>query len=658
MTYFVMALAMVLGLAQCKKEQPTPQSEGVMITLNVGDNNNGSRANVNPTGTEQVTFVDGDQILVAYDGHYVGTLEKATVGSVSQFSGTINITQSDTDQPLYFYFLGNKQGTLATGATTCTVNISDQTTTAGLPVISMGKSIDAEGETVYYESGMTSFSSRLYNKCSLMKFNVTTPSTAAICLTGMNNTVNVNFGEPTEANYGFTYGMDAEDGGLIMMPGVTTENTETWAIVLPQAALEAGGENSAYTADLRYLGTRPAMEEIEMNTFLNLGLDLSVGTANPHFKDLSLLQGDLTAQDGDILSGTLANKLKISIAEGASVTLSNANINKNGTWTDGDYAGITCLGDAIIILEGTNTVKGFNSTYPGVQAGPDDGTTLTIGGSGTLNATGGSDGAAGIGSGMNASCGNITINGGTIIATGGPNGAGIGTGYTNAQGSGNISCGIITITGGTVTANGGENAAGIGTGQSRHGTQIRRNECGGVNISGGMVTATGGENGAGIGSGYGRGTRYNPISYCGDINITGGTVVATGGSNSAGIGTGNTYTFGNSNCGNITITPGVTSVTATKGTSARDSIGRGKGKGTCGTVMFGDETIYDGSLWIIAPESGSAYGGLSFSITTVTNTDDTWTLTPYVAPSAPTGAVNGLFTINAARSSEFAIRKS
>ena len=588
-------------------------AQGVTITLNLEGNNNGAKVNVDPYANEQVTFEDGDQILVASGGQYVGTLTREN----NVFSGSI--TNPVEGQRLYFYFLGNKQGTLEAGATTCTVNISDQT--EELPVISMGQS------TVNYTEGETSYSSRLYNKASLMKFNVTTPSEAAICLTGMNNTVTVNFGEPTEANFGFTYGIDAEDGGLIKMPGVTTENTETWAIVLPQAALEAGGENSAYTADLRYLGTRPAMEEIEMNTFLNLGLDLSVGTANPHFKDLSLLQGDLTAQDGDILSGTLANKLKISIAEGASVTLSNANINENGTWTDGDYAGITCLGDATIILEGTNTVKGFNSTYPGVQAGP-DGTTLTIDGSGTLNATGGSDGAAGIGSGMNASCGNITINGGTIIATGGPNGAGIGTGYTNAQGSGNISCGIITITGGTVTAYGGENAAGIGTGQSRHGTQIRRNECGGVNISGGMVTATGGENGAGIGSGYGRGTRYNPISYCGDINITGGTVVATGGSNSAGIGTGNTYTFGNSNCGNITITPGVTSVTATKGTSARDSIGRGKGKGTCGTVMFGDETIYDGSFWIIAPESGSAYGGLSFSITTVTNTDDTWVLQP------------------------------
>ena len=618
MTLFVAALALALSLTQCKKEQSeTPETQGVMITLNLegastGSATNGAKMNVDPYAAEQVTFEDGDQILVASGGQYVGTLTREN----NVFSGIV--TDPVEGQRLYFYFLGNKQGTLEAGTTTCTVNISDQT--EELPVISMGQS------TVNYTEGETSYSSRLYNKASLMKFNVTTPSEAAICITGMNNTVTVNFGEPTEANYGFTYGIDAEDGGLIKMPGVTTENTETWAIVLPQAALEAGGEGTVYTSDNAYTGTRPAMDAIAMNTFINGGFALTVNTEVApagNTVDLSNLTGNYEAQDGDVLSGTLANNVKISIAEGASVTLSNTNINENGTWTEGDYAGITCLGNATIILEGTNTVKGFKSTYPGVQAGP-DGTTLTIGGSGTLNATGGSD-AAGIGSGKSTSCGNITINGGNIEAWGGANGAGIGTGYCNVSGS--ISCGIITITGGTVTAYGGENAAGIGAGQSKS-SKSNVNNCNGINISGGIVTAIGGENAAGIGSGYARGTR-SPISSCGDINITGGTVVATGGSNGAGIGTGNTYDVGGkSNCGNITITTGVTSVTATKGTSARDSIGRGKGKGTCGTVMFGDETIYDGSFWIIAPESGSAYGGLSFSITTVTNTDDTWVLQP------------------------------
>lgn len=639
MTYFVMALAMVLGLAQCKKEQPvTPQNEGVMITLNVGDNSNVSRANVEPDATSQVTFESGDEIYVAYNGEYVGYL----VHNGSNFEGFVTITPVTPSQPLYFYYLGDNHRLDAADSEGkirgCTATISDQHLYPHLPVISMGKSIDAEGRTVYYEEGMTSFSSRLYNKCSLMKFNVSTLSTADICITGMNNKVTVDFGKVNEhgdglgsnpTNQGFSYSQDT-DGGLIQMAG--SSDAERWVIVLPQTELGEGDNGSAYSTDGIYSGKRPPIHAIESNKWYHEGEDIISLTLDQYSSDVVNLAGltgtgECEVQSGQILIGTLGANVKISIADDATVTLDGVSINADGAWTSGNYAGITCIGSATIILEGTNTVKGFNSTYPGVQAGP-DGTTLTIGGSGTLNATGGSDGAAGIGSGMNASCGNITINGGTIIATGGPNGAGIGTGYTNAQGSGDISCGIITITGGTVTAYGGENAAGIGTGQSRHGNQIRRNECGGVNISGGMVTATGGENGAGIGSGYGRGTIYNPISYCGDINITGGTVVATGGSNSAGIGTGNTYTFGNSNCGNITITPGVTSVTATKGTSARDSIGRGKGKGTCGTVMFGDETIYDGSLWIIAPESGSAYGGLSFSITTVTNTDDTWVLQP------------------------------
>ena len=44
-TFIVMAMALMLGFTQCKKEQPiTPQQEGVIITLNVSNGNNkGSR---------------------------------------------------------------------------------------------------------------------------------------------------------------------------------------------------------------------------------------------------------------------------------------------------------------------------------------------------------------------------------------------------------------------------------------------------------------------------------------------------------------------------------------------------------------------------------------------------------------------------------------
>ena len=245
--------------------------------------------------------------------------------------------------------------------------------------------------------------------------------------------------------------------------------------------------------------------------------------------DLSTLTAAHTAQNGDILTGTLGSNVKISIADGASVTLKDVTI--NGT-NDEDYgwAGISCEGNATIILSGTNIVKGFYEDYPGIQAAADK--TLIINGTGSLTASSYGFGA-GIGGGRVLDCGNIEIQGGTVTATGSLMGAGIGSGY---QGT----CNDITISGGTVEATGGYRAAGIGSG-----------------------------NGA----------------SCGIITISSGTVTATGGSHAAGIGSG----ANGSSCGDITITSGVTHVTATKAEEAPNSIGAGEGS-TCGTVTIEDES--------------------------------------------------------------------
>ena len=206
---------------------------------------------------------------------------------------------------------------------------------------------------------------------------------------------------------------------------------------------------------------------------------------------LSTLSSDYTAADGETLYGTLAGNYKISIAAGATVTLKDVTIDGSG-----NYAGINCMGDATIILDGTNNVKGYSSDYPGIYVPRYK--TLTILGTGSLTAIG-NDRGAGIGGSSDGYCGNIVIEGGTIAATGGLAAAGIGGGYGF--------CGNITISGGTVTATGGDEAAGIGSG-------------------------------------------------------------------SAG------------SCGKITITDGVTSVTATKGFDAVNSIGAGY-QGSCGTVKIG-----------------------------------------------------------------------
>lgn len=259
----------------------------------------------------------------------------------------------------------------------------------------------------------------------------------------------------------------------------------------------------------------------------------------------SVLQADfqtVIVPDGTTLTGTLSGNYKITIADNATVTLNNAII--NGT-DDGDkkWAGLTCNGNATIILAdgSTNTTKGFYVFYPGIFVPSGSALTIKGGTAGTGQLTASSNGeGAGIGGGFQIDCGNIAIQGGNITATGGYVAAGIGCG-------GGGKCGDISISGGTITATGGTSAAGIGSST--------------------------------VGSG----------DECGSITISGGTITATGGKNAAGIGSGN-----DSKCGAITITNGVTHVTATKGDLASNSIGAGGGnQASCGTITIGGTEYYN-----------------------------------------------------------------
>lgn len=243
----------------------------------------------------------------------------------------------------------------------------------------------------------------------------------------------------------------------------------------------------------------------------------------PVVTDLSTITEDYTASFRETLTGTLGANVKISIADGHTVTLDGVSINASGTWTSGDYAGITCLGDATIILKdgSANTVKGFDVKYPGISV-PAGKTLIIQGSTGSLNASSNAASSdvvsgAGIGGHSSTSCGNIEIQGGNITATcTGKWGAGIGGGGYSSS----VACGYITISGGTVTANGGGYAAGIGSGTD------------------------------------------------GD-------------------------------CGAITITSGVTSVTAKRGAnSSYDCIGRGNGSSTCASVTIGGVVYWNGSAYV------------------------------------------------------------
>jgi hypothetical protein len=254
----LVAFALVVIMAQCKKNEEINPNETVTITFDA-KRSNGSRVDVN-TATGTVDFETGDKVYVGSGGKYVGFLTH----NGTNFVG--NITNPTEGQPLQFYFLGNvtPAETLAAGTTeSCSVVISDQT--EHLPVISCAASYEN------YVSGVTSYTGHLLNKCALVKFNVTTPSNSPICITGMKNKVTVDFTQNT-----VTPSIDGE--GLIMLPAGSGENVEKWAILLPQEALEEGEEGTAYSENGDYTGIRPGIPNILNNDFLSQGINIEVNS--------------------------------------------------------------------------------------------------------------------------------------------------------------------------------------------------------------------------------------------------------------------------------------------------------------------------------------------------------------------------------------------
>ena len=207
-------------------------------------------------------------------------------------------------------------------------------------------------------------------------------------------------------------------------------------------------------------------------------------------------------------TAAITGSKNVQISCGAGVTLTLDSVTSNVSETNHACAlGFTGSGNSLI-LTGTNTLSsGWGE--PGVRV--EEGTSLTISGSGSLDATGGSSLGSGIGAGGGVSLGTITINSGTITAKG-----------ITGIGSSHISGGTININGGNITASSSATGAGIGGGYQSYVVAI--------NISGGTINATGGSNAAGIGGGQ--------EATSGNITISGGTVTATGGYKAAGIGTG------------------------------------------------------------------------------------------------------------------------
>lgn len=188
LSFIVMAGLLVLGLTQCKKNEPTNTNNAdngnrVSITLKL---ENGGGQRVHPeeeNGIANVVYDNGDVVLVGSAGKYMGSLTY----NGTLFTGSIN-DAATVGEPLQFIFLGGQSisGLTENASTEYTFNIGDQS--IDLAVISCAPSNED------FSATNLSYTAYLRNKCALVKFSLgETGTDAAISLTGVKTEATINF---------------------------------------------------------------------------------------------------------------------------------------------------------------------------------------------------------------------------------------------------------------------------------------------------------------------------------------------------------------------------------------------------------------------------------------------------------------------------------
>ena len=258
----IMALALVLGMSQCKKQEtPTNGDNGekVYVTLNVSNGesiavnvDNGGRHAVAPS-LGMIQFRQGDVIYVGNNGKYVGQLTYNN----GAFGGTLYAPSSD--DYLHFYFVGNAAlseplpATIGEGTVikSRTISIDDQST--NLPVLCYGKS-----NVKYSTNG--SYTATLAYKCALVRFKLNKTTDYKCTLLNMLTEASIDFenNDITPTATTDTIDLYREEGNT----GVR------WAILLPGTDL---------SADDNVVGEPE--EALVANQFINSGITLK----NPVF---------------------------------------------------------------------------------------------------------------------------------------------------------------------------------------------------------------------------------------------------------------------------------------------------------------------------------------------------------------------------------------
>ncbi len=586
--------------------------------LNVDGNNDvGGKGNVTIKGTGTLNATAGT------DGAGIGSDSVESFGTINIESGTINATGGWRGAGIG----SGGPSTINTGAGTGTINISGGTVTAtagaeansigagkfgdGVTINISGGIVNATGDQAARSIGSNVDSSGWGGKDTIINISGGTVTAKAGIYVGDGGTfsttgaggvlgsafIDTNFisdsddrsdwsGVIFEGNEGRTYGNPTLKNDAVIETGKTlTIWRDTILTIEEDVTLENKGRILVRGEIIGNItGNQPELFD-SYGDFVLVGGTIGVDYTFADNTLTILKDTEIRIQNKDPKVAT-TDKIVVASGVNANLIFQDVNIDVSGISNASAFE-LQGIASATITLN-EDTVNTFKSSPQKAGIQVQTGATLTIKGTGTLNATGGL-GGAGIGSSLGTDGGTITIQDGTINATGGAGGGGIGGG---SGGDG----GTITIQDGTINATGSAGGAGIGGGLGGAGGEIT---LGHHEKHKPDIIATGGADAAGIGGGSG--------GDGGSIFIAGySTIIANGGASGAGIGGGK-----NGNGGEITLgynvydgyyTTAIPDITATGGA---DAAGIGGGAGGDGGII----KSFNGSATATGGVGGAGIGG-------------------------------------------------
>ena len=110
LTIAFVLIAVMIGLAGCKKNNETTSQETVKCYPFTIDVEGDAKAGITPQGNGAFAqFKPGDVIYVAYKGKFVGSCKKYGDGGFSGSNGGLYITDTEDPEPLELYYLAATQ---------------------------------------------------------------------------------------------------------------------------------------------------------------------------------------------------------------------------------------------------------------------------------------------------------------------------------------------------------------------------------------------------------------------------------------------------------------------------------------------------------------------------------------------------------------------